>query len=405
MFGDNKEELSILIYISTAKISVAFTQFLEDKIPNVIYSTSLAFPSSLKLDDFSSPETITTLLDKSLTNLINNGITAPVLKMKQIHIKSVLVTFSTPWFTVKVKDLHLEQKVPFVVSESFIENILQVEEKKFESEITESIASNDQNVVPELSIIENTFTHSKVNGYSIPNSIGKKVNNFDISLYASFLPKELVKDTLSVIHKHTHLNVDKIFINTFPLIFFHAIKNMFSSSNSFLFMNVEGEMTNLTLVHDSGIIRNLSFPSAKNFITRKIAKSFDVSIEIADSMLHMFNLEKLDNEFSQKMKDTLDDVEKEWSIYFEDALTELSKSVSLPAVIYMVADSDIAILYSNFLKIAKMQSDITLRKNLNIVHIDPNSFSNFCNFSLGVKKDEHIAALSVFHNTSRLGNF
>lgn len=405
MFSDKKEELSILIYISTSKISASFVLFSGGKSPRVVHNIISTFSSGLKLDDFFLSQTISSLLDTTLTNLIKDGSSIPFLKGYLKNIKSIFVTFSNPWFTLKIKDLHLEQKISFVITLDFISNILHVEEKKIEKELLTSTVPSEGNSKQELSIIENTFTHMKINGYSISNNIGKKTDNFDISLYSSLVPNNIVKDLLSIIHKHTHLNNDKIHLNSFPLVFFYALKNMFSATNSFLFMNVEGETTSLTLVHDGGINRSISFPSAKNFIMRKIAKNLDVSPEIAESMLHMYNSEKLDKEFMQKISETLEDVEKEWSIYLEDSLSDFAKNISLPSVIYMMAESDVAILYKNFLKKAKSQSVITFRKNLNIVQIDNNSFSNFCTFDLNAKNDLHIASIAVFHNKVGLGNF
>lgn len=402
MWSDKKEELSILIYISTSKISASFAVFANGKNPKIIHNVVSFFPAGLKLDDFNSPSTVSTLLDTTLTLLFKEGSGVVAHKIEEKDIKSVAVTFSAPWFVSKTKELHLEQKTPFIVTENFINNILQVEEKTFEKEILST--ETDGKYSGGLAIIENTFTHSKVNGYSIPNNFGKKTDNFDISLYTSFASRDIVKNLLSQIHKHTNLSVDKIHINTFPLVFFYAIRNMFSTVNSFIFMNVEGEVTDLTLVHDGGINHNISFPSAKNFLLRKIAKSFDVSPEIADSMVHMYNAKKMDDEYQEKMRMALDDVEREWSIYFEDSLSELSNKAALPATIYMVADPEIASIYENFMKMSKADITFTLRKNLNIVHIDSGSFSNYCDFDLSVRKDEYTAMLSVFHNKIKLGN-
>jgi hypothetical protein len=96
----------------------------------------------------------------------------------------------------------------------------------------------------------------------------------------------------------------------------------------------------------------------------------DVSEEIASSTLTLFIEQKLDKEVSDKVMLAMQNVEKEWAIYFEDALSDLNPAFALPKEMYITAHQDFSILYENFLKIDKMDNTNAFRNSLMIKKID-----------------------------------
>lgn len=393
MLLEKKEEVSILIYIGTNKVSASFVSFSKNKKPKVLLSVKVPFPSGVKVDESLLTQKMLSLLEESIVNVIKNTTKIPALKGK-VNIKSVYINISSPWYISKIQNINIKQEKQFVITQKFLQNILEVEEKKFENELFSG--DYEKKYGNDLFIIENTITSIKINGYKVKEALDKKTDNLTVSLYSSVMPESIFKKILSMVHKHTHLSDNEIHFNTFPLTFFNVLKEINEYANNYLLMDITGEVTDVTLVHDNYVSQNLSFPSARNFIIRQIAKDFDVSFEIAESILHIYNSKKADNEIIDNMTNVLGEVEKEWSIYFEDTFNQLSKNVILPPVIYIISDVDVYYIYEMFFKITKNDQTSLFRSHLNIININKDMLSKFCDFNTSLEFDEYLASLSIF---------
>ena len=67
-----------------------------------------------------------------------------------------------------------------------------------------------------------------------------------------------------------------------------------------------------------------------------------------------------------KIEEIFADVEKEWSIYLENGLSDLSPQFILPGNVYLTCDSDVENIYTNFLKLSKTDETAMFRKNIEI---------------------------------------
>ncbi len=333
---------------------------------------------------------MSTNLEEQLLAISKEGFTHTYWQGKSKTIESAIVSFSSPWFVLKTKHLVISNEKDFLVSEAFLDDVIDKEEIVFVSEL----ANDTQDA---FEIIEKNIIHTKINGYTLNNPLGKKTKNLDAVLCMSAMDRGVVERVFNSVLRHSQIPKEKIALHTFPLVSFTVIRDFFSSGSDFLIMDVTGDMSDITLVQDSVIMQTVSMPSGRNFILRQISKAFDVSIEIAESMLHLYNTEKIQDTEKQKMQELIELVEREWAIYFENALLELSPSLSLPANLYLMAESDVSIIYNNFLSLSKVDSTASFRKSVNIISIDENSVLKFYrNDSIG-KADEFIVFVSLFY--------
>ena len=239
--------------------------------------------------------------------------------------------------------------------------------------------------------------HSKINGYTLDVAVGKTTKNFDASLYMSSVHNIFLKNIVDTVHKHTHIDLKNIHIHTFPLITFSVLRDMFTKESDFLFMDISSEITDITLVKDDIIDRTVSIPSGKNFLVRQISKNLNVSSEIAESTLKLYMDKKLDEQNLVKVSEILTLVEKEWSIYLENALMEISPEMMLPSTLFLTVDKNMFEIYNSFLSIQKMDSTNLFRKNLKINRIDLESTSSFYENQTGFALDEFIVLISLFY--------
>jgi hypothetical protein len=128
-----------------------------------------------------------------------------------------------------------------------------------------------------------------------------------------------------------------------------------------------------------------------------IIKNFDVSFEIAESMLHMFIEDKSDETVNEKIHELLNLIEPEWAIYLENGLQEISPSLNLPSNMFLMASADVAHIYSEFIKLPKTDSTSNFRKALNLNIIDENSVAKFYENESGMNVNEFVVFGALFY--------
>jgi hypothetical protein len=105
----------------------------------------------------------------------------------------------------------------------------------------------------------------------------------------------------------------------------------------------------------------------------------------------------MDDDGKLKMEELLTLVEKEWAIYFENALLELSPTLSLPTNVYLMSESDVAKIYQEFLKLQKLDATSMFRKNIKVKIIDGNALATFIENQSTSKIDEFSGVLALFY--------
>ena len=396
-FKSEKEELSLLIDIGNGSIGGALVLFGKT-IPKIIYNTRLPFAVVNDLDSSRLSQGMETLLDQTLATIMKKGFAVAFGKNKPKKLSMVFVSFSSPWFESLTKDIHISEKKPFIISEKFLNSILSREEKIFHDELSKSNedAKNDNFVMIEKSIV-----HTKINGYIIDEIMGKKTPVFDLTLRLAVLPKNIIDKVNSAVLKHTHITGQKVRMNTFPLVSFTVLRDLFPNVSNFIIIDITSEITELTQVKEAIITGTISFPSGKNFIIRQIAKVFNVPTEVAESILHLYNINKTDSSTLRTMQEVLINVEKEWSIYFEDALAGLSPQMNLPSKVFLTADSNVAQIFIDFIKLSKADSTLNFRKIVDVVHVNGNLLSHLLQNNPANNPDEFIGLLTLFYKKMR----
>lgn len=389
-FGKKEEQVSLVIDVGNSSITCAIVLFKGRDLPIFLYSSTQVFDVKEVLDASRLIEALSVSLESQLQTINKEGFNHKYWQDKDKKFESAIISFSSPWFVLKTKHLVISNEKEFVVTEAFLDDVIDQEEKVFISEL----ANNTQDA---FEIVEKNIIHTKINGYTLNNTLGKKTKNLDAVLCMSAMDRGVVEKVFNSILRHAHVPKEKIALHTFPLVSFSVIRDFFSSGNDFLIMDITGDMSDITLVQDSIIMQTVSMPSGRNFVLRQISKTFDVSIEIAESMLHLYNAEKIQDTEKQKMQELIELIEREWAIYFENALLELSPGLSLPTSLYLMAESDVSLIYNQFIGLSKVDATSSFRKSVKVTNIDENSVKNFYKNESTGRVDEFIAFVALFY--------
>lgn len=387
------DEVSLLLDIGNGSITGAVVLFRKNQKPEFLYSLEVPFIIPEKPNISKLVEEMSGLLQTLLDETMKQGWRHSYWRNKTKKIDGCLVSFSSPWFVSKTKHIELSNSTPFVITKDFIDDIVKKEEESFKKELISTEDNNDT-----FEVIEKSVVHTKINGYTLENTLGKKTKSLDAFLYMSIVSSSIISKVKSMIFKNTHISNEKILIHTFPLVSFTVIRDVYSASSDFIIIDITAEVTDITLVQNDVIKKSVSIPSGRNFVIRQIMKSFGVASEIAESTLSLYVQGRLNSEDQEKIEAVFVDVEKEWSIYLENGLIELSPEMILPGNVYLTADEDVSDIYLKFLKLSKTDSTAMFRKGLNLTHVSMENTSSFYNADTTIRTNEFAVILAIFYN-------
>lgn len=390
-FNNTDKESSILIDIGNGTITGSIVVFERNKKPLFVYIVRNFFSISEKLEAQKLEIEMNNLLEQTLESIMKKGFEGKYWQNNRKKINKVMISFSSPWFLSKTKTIEISNDKEFIITKNFLLDVLSKEIDIYKKEL------EVEHGWEYFEVVEKSIIHSKINGYVLDESVGKNTKNFNASLHISVVHNVFLDKVMDTVHKHTHLSKEKVHVNTFPLVTFSVLRDSFTKESDFMFMDITGEITDITLVKDDIIDKTVSIPSGKNFVVRQVAKNLSISTELAESAVKMFLNKKLDEQNTIKVSDILVATEKEWSIYLENALMELSPSLTLPSTLFLTIDKEYSDIYENFLKTPKMDQTNLFRKNLNLNRLDMNTLNSFYENQSGYILDEFIVILALFY--------
>ncbi len=392
LFGKEKENVSLLININNGSINVALVSFKIGQPPKFLHSVETPF-IGVKPDTMKMPEGVLSVLEVSLKDIMNKGWRKIGLKNKKIS--HVMVSLSSPWLILKTKNLHLSQDHLFIITKKFINDIANKEENLFKKELSEIYSNNDSEG---FSTIEKSVIHTKINGYTVENILGKKTKNFDVSILLSAVSTEIEEKITNVIFKETHIPKENLIIHSFPMVLFSTARDNILIDPNFMLVNVDSETTDVTLIENHTMVSTVYFPFGKNTIVRYLARFFKVSPKIAESQLMMYFSNKIDDTGIKSIQSLLEKLEKRWAIYFGNALLDVSPKMVWPKKILIMADEYISQIFIDFLKLQKDDVTSNFRKHADIKLVGEDNLSNLCINTLDKKTNNSLIVLAVFYN-------
>ena len=387
-----KREATIVVDIGSGSVCAAVVVFDKRKYPHILYSTreEIAHYEHPGFKRFframlNALETATTRLHRETfeKNSLQN------IRARDIsHIHCVL---ASPWYNATSKILLYEKKLPFTVTESLIDTIVE------QSLITQNTGDPSHQQSSGQKTIEQKTVQILLNGYETDKPYGQKVSRVEVALFTSTVAQEVGSRIQSIVRK-TWLN-KKISFHSFALASFVVTRDLFPKTNNFILIDVTGEVTDIFFCKNSVLVETSSTPYGKNSLLRDIAGYMHTTHDEALSELRQHGSHNATKDASQKINAALQLAGNTWTNYFETILSHITELEAIPKVVYLMADPDVGEIFSSFVNGESTDKKTPGSLRYEVIYLTSHMLEEHVRFTTAKEHDFFIGMEAVFLNT------
>lgn len=330
-----KEELVFVFDIRSSSVGAAVFLLSKDGISKIIYSTR----EKIKLEDNLDFKRFFYLTCKALDIVVNKVCVKNFGKPKKI-----ICVLSSPWYSSETRTISLKKNITFVFTNKLADSLIQKEISLFEEEYLEKYKHLDD----KIKLLE--FRNMKIllNGYPSSEPLNQKIKDLEMIIYVSMAEEKILDKFKSIINKH--FNFRDIKFTSFLMNSFAVARDIFVHEDSFLLVDIGGEITDISMVKKDILRSSVSFPLGKNFLIKGIKDGLACSFEEAQSYLSLYKDNHDLESFRDKVEPVLNKLRINWMQRFQESLAGVSNDISIPSVIFVTADQDLAEFFIDIIK-------------------------------------------------------
>lgn len=319
--------------VASASIGGAFVRLDEGKQPEIIFTTRENIPFQEKVQFSRFLDAMRKTLERVFVSMQKAG--------GGVAIEGAFCILSSPWYTSQTRLIQYDRPEPFLVTKKGIDKLLEKEIELFkESKVFQRSRVGDEPPV----IIESKTIQIQLNGFPVTRPIGKHTRLLELALYLSVTPANIYQSIQDAITKFW--NLPRVNFSSFSFTAFDTIRDLFPHEDSFLFMDISGEVTDLSLARGGVLLESISFPSGKHMLIRAVVEKLRTTPAAAVSDMTLFFEGKATKDHADKMRDILSETTEEWLVFFRDAIAQVSEEFPVPKIIFYTADEDVARWYA-----------------------------------------------------------
>jgi hypothetical protein len=329
-------ELVIVYDIGSASVGAALVLLENNKKPNIIYTVErdmpLKYTPNAERLEGAMYKTLRLVSEKVIKNGMPHLRFTPFGKLKPSH---AYITFASPWYASQTRIIRESFERPKNIRMNDIMSRVTRERKAF---------IKDENVVrivgdDEHALIEERIVQILANGYETSSPEGVTAQSLVVSVLFSVVPRRIMDGVAEEVGRICP--ACEIIPNTFPLVGFDVLRDMVVEHDNFLFIDISGEVTDVSLVHEDTLFETETFPIGKKTIVRHIADALRTSESEALSLLELSPEEEFAGRRKKQIEHAVASARDMWRRGYEHACAEVSSSYPLSGNVFFVSDRDV----------------------------------------------------------------
>lgn len=284
MFGFSKAgpdgSFGVIVDVSSASVSIAIvlSNPLEE-VPYVVWSHVERIAVTDEADITVLAKKVSAATVQTFMELSTAGISTLAAYDKHAKLSRCEVSISAPWTYTVSKTITHSDEIPFEVTEEIIRELI----TSAEAEALQKISTTELFKTLGLEIIAAKTADITLNGYRTTKPVGKSAVNLYIEQQLYISQKNIltaIEESHASIIPRTTLDIE-----TFVARSESALREMPSTPESYVLVDVSGEAIEFALIVNATIIRAIHVPWGHNSLAREIVASTQTPYADALGML------------------------------------------------------------------------------------------------------------------------
>lgn len=381
-FKKGKQELALVFDIGSASIGGAMFVTSANTAPKIVYTLRepIKIEEEVNYEKFLQ-NTLNTLKDVA-GRMCLQGLGVPT---------RVYCVLSSPWFASQTRVIKMQKNAPFVFTSKLADTLTENEMKLFQEEHAKKYGE-DMNRVRAIELKTMSTT---LNGYPTSKPLGQKAKELEMSLFISMSQESLLKMIEDSITRHFATPVR---FASFTMASFVVARDMFVNQESFLLVNIGGEVTDISMVKKDIIKESISFPIGENYITRGLAKEMGVTYGEAVSFINLYTAGETADTTFKKIDPIMTQLKNEWLKNFQESLRNLTNDISIPATIFITAQKSLAGLFSKTIKTEQLNQYTLTESKFRVLFLSLEALHGIALVDEKVNRDPMLIIESIYIN-------
>lgn len=382
--GSKKEgELALVFDVGSSSVGGALFFIQKSRAPKIIISLR----EQITLEDKIDPDRFLLSTIKSLE------IVASKISLAGLGAPSrIFCVLSSPWYASQTRIIKLEKNTPFTFTTKLADDLIQKETAFFKEEHL----SNYLKAGNKVRHLEFKSMKTLLNGYSTSKPVGQKAKELEMVIFVSMGAEQVLEKIEEVVFRHFHSKEVKY--SSFITASFTVARDMFIHQEDFLLIDIGGEMTDISMIKKDVLRESASFPLGRNFLVREVSSSLKCTLDEAKSFVSLYKDNHADGSLTQKLEPIMSKSKKEWLKNFQESLAHLSNDISIPAIVFITVEEDLAQFFSDIIKTEQFNQYILTESKFQIIYLSTKMLHEVADFEENVVRDPFLIIESVYIN-------
>ena len=382
-WNNSKKTVSLVCDVGSASITLALVDFSQVK-PLIHFSIRIPIAVQPNYDLNLLEKSVLIYVDEALRNLESNRKSGGLFDIANLDIDIAHIIFSSPWYASKIVLDKQANERPITLDHKFFDQILDSKERTFENEI---ISSPKTRILGSIHAIERELLQVKLNGYVTNDPLMKKATDISSSILISVVSHDLFIKISNKIKDQLHIN--HIFAHSFPFVAWSALSLISKHEDTYVMLDIAGEMTDIVTVKDGVIEKIYSIELGRNALIRALAVKLDCPIEVAISNLSLYSADKLDEQMKKRVDEALSAYMTIWRFKIEEGGGARLFAVNDSRKFFATIDDDVALPFISTLKNSIGDEKVVFQITSSII-------GDILGYNKHVARDPFIAIEAIF---------
>ena len=364
-----KEKIVAIFDIGSGSVGGAIVRvpLTGNSIPTIIKSVRTELKPYRNFNSYMKD--MVSILGTTVNSLYNKKMGAP---------DEIVCVLASPWYLSETRAIKMSKEKSFVFTKNLPSELI----KKEILNLGELHKEKYSKLGSSLEMIEHYTMSVSLNGYPTLEPLGKKCKSFEMDMIISLSPKECldkIRETLSKTFHHIDVSFSSFTLDTYL-----AVRDKYIAHDSYLLIDISGEITDVGIVIKGVLKSVISFPFGKKTFFNLICTKLDIEQRDAEEFFKLYNDNTLSDEFKNKIIPILKTIEDSWSESFMEGISTLPHTLMIPNTVFLTADNDIKKWFAEVLCKGEFFKTMTSQHPCIVTTLDGPEFLNMCDNKNGV---------------------